>query len=157
MSVTFTLTSLAIAAAISATSGTFAVGEILKFRKDKKNNTGQIFETRFQSKDILVKTLKEHGFDIREEADGNIVLTTKVGKLRYFMDEKAGTYMMQCFDLMDDMEMEKHCAEIEEEYMNNVQKSTYMLLKERLKDREDMELDNEEFLEDGTILLTINV
>ena len=47
--------------------------------------------------------------------------------------------------------------ELAEEYMVNVQKSTYLLLKQQLKDRQDMELESEAVLEDQSILLTINV
>lgn len=48
-------------------------------------------------------------------------------------------------------------AEIMEEYMLNVQKSTYLLLKERLKKNPDMDLEKEMVLEDGSIMLTVNV
>ena len=44
-----------------------------------------------------------------------------------------------------------------EEYMVNVQKSTYLLLKQQLQNRQDMELEAEAILEDRSILLTIGV
>ena len=51
----------------------------------------------------------------------------------------------------------KYNQKLAEEYMVNVQKSTYLLLKQQLKDRQDMELESEAVLEDQSILLTRTV
>ena len=161
MSVTFSLTSLAIAAAISAVSGMAAVRELNKDRhaaaEGEPVRESEVIQTRFADKQMLVKTLTEHGFEVQELENGDVVLTTNAGKIRYFLDTQTGSYLMQCYDLKSDAELEEHEAEIEEEYLLNVQKSTYLMLKEKVGARDDMELESEEFMEDGTVLLTINV
>ena len=71
--------------------------------------------------------------------------------------QEGEAFWVQPFDLKSQEELDAHEAELTEEYMVNVQKSTYLLLKQRLKERQDMELESEAVLEDQSILLTINV
>lgn len=82
---------------------------------------------------------------------------TSAGSLRYYQPQEGEAFWVQPFDLKSQEELDAHEAELTEEYMVNVQKSTYLLLKQRLKERQDMELESEAVLEDQSILLTINV
>lgn len=157
MSVVFTMTSLAVAMTISAAAGSISVVGLLKTQCDNKMETGEAVRTRFRDKEILKKTLEEHGFPVTEYADGSMEIKTSVGNLRYYKTEGEPAYWMQAFDLKSEEELEMQEAEIMEEYMLNVQKSTYLLLKERLKKSQDMELEKEMVLEDGSIMLTVNV
>ena len=84
-------------------------------------------------------------------------METSAGSLRYYQPEKGAAFWVQPYDLKSEEELEAHQEELAEEYMVNVQKSTYLLLKQQLKDRQDMELESEAVLEDQSILLTINV
>lgn len=151
MSVVFTATSLAIALAVSGVPALMAMGMCLK-----KEEEIEPLETCFADSEILLKTLTEHGFKV-EEKDGEYIVVTNAGSIRFFRKEENGTYYALPFDLKSAEELGNYADEIEEEYMLNVQKSNYQLLKNQMQTRQDMQIESEEILEDNTILLTIQI
>lgn len=160
MSIVLTMTSIAIALGVSAAGGVMAAKEALtsRCRNEETEETAiQPVQTRFTDEGLLTQTLEEHGFPVRREEDGTLSVNTSAGSLRYYQPEKGAAFWVQPYDLKSEEELEAHQEELAEEYMVNVQKSTYLLLKQRLKERRDMELESEAVLEDQSILLTINV
>ena len=104
-----------------------------------------------------MKTLEEHGFPVQMEEGGTFTVETGAGSLRYYQPQEGTAFWVQPFNLKSEAELEAKEKELTEEYMLNVQKSTYLLLKQRLQTRKDMELESEAVLEDQSLLLTINV
>lgn len=155
MSIVLTMTSVAIALSISAAGGALAVKEALQSRCMQAE--AEPMETRFQDRTLLIKTLEEHGFPVQQEEGGTFTVETGAGNLRYYQPREGGAFWVQPFDLKSEEELEAQEAELTEEYLRNVQKSTYLLLKQRLQERQDLELESEAVLEDESILLTINV
>lgn len=151
MSVVFTATSLAIALAVSGVPAVMAMGLCLK-----KETEIEPLETCFADSDILRKTLQEHGFKV-EEKENEFIVTTNAGSIRFFRTEENGTYYALPFDLKEPDELGNYADELEEEYMLNVQKSNYQLLKRQLETRSDMQLESEYVEDDETILLTIQL
>lgn len=157
MSVILSMTSMAIALGISAVGGVIAVKEALEARCQKNGKEMDPVETRFSDRTLLIQTLQEHGFSVCEEEGGTFTVETSAGSLRYYQPEKGTAFWVQPFALKNEAELEEKQAELMEEYMVNVQKSTYLLLKQQLQNRQDMELEAEAILEDRSILLTIGV
>ncbi|MBR5597410.1 MAG: hypothetical protein IKW30_08400 [Lachnospiraceae bacterium] len=151
MSVVFTATSLAIALAVSGVPAIMAMGLCLK-----KEEEIEALETCFVDSAILNQTLQEHGFKV-EEKDGEFIVITNAGSIRFFRKEENGAFYALPFDLKEPDELGNYADEIEEEYLLNVQKSNYQLLKEQLKNRQDMQLESEAIMEDDSILLTIQL
>lgn len=155
MSIVLTMTSIAIALSISAAGGALAAKEALQARC--KQTELEPVETRFTDRGLLMKTLEEHGFPVQMEEGGTFTVETGAGSLRYYQPQEGAAFWVQPFNLKSEAELEANEKELTEEYMLNVQKSTYLLLKQRLQTRKDMELESEAVLEDQSILLTINV
>lgn len=148
MSLVLSMTSAAICLGISALGGMVAAKQALDARCGTDATELDPVQTRFNDRTLLIKTLEEHGI---------LTVHTSAGSLRYYQPQEGEAFWVQPFDLKSQEELDAHEAELTEEYMVNVQKSTYLLLKQRLKERQDMELESEAVLEDQSILLTINV
>lgn len=160
MSIVFSMTTMAVAIGISAVAGVGAATQLLTPLCDRSPQNHQELEpvvTRFADKETLTHTLTEHGFPVKEQADGVLVVETSVGSLRYYQPAPGQPFWVQPFDIKDEQELESRQQELIDEYMLNVQKSTYILLKQQIEQRDDLSLESEEFLEDETILLRINV
>ena len=157
MSLVLSMTSAAICLGISALGGMVAAKRALDAHCGTDATELDPVQTRFNDRTLLIKTLEEHGFTVQQEEDGILTVYTSAGSLRYYQPQEGEAFWVQPFDLKSQEELDAHEAELTEEYMVNVQKSTYLLLKQRLKERQDMELESEAVLEDQSILLTINV
>ena len=157
MSLVLSMTSAAICLGISALGGMVAAKQALDARCGTDATELDPVQTRFNDRTLLIKTLEEHGFTVQQEEDGILTVHTSAGSLRYYQPQEGEAFWVQPFDLKSEAELHAHEDELTEEYMVNVQKSTYLLLKQRLKERQDMELESEAVLEDQSILLTINV
>lgn len=151
MSVVFTASSIAIALAVSGVPAVMALGLCVK-----KETEIEPLETCFADSAILRKTLQEHGFKV-EEKENEFIVTTNAGSIRFFKTEEDGAYYALPFDLKEPDELGNYADEIEEEYLLNVQKSNYQLLKQQLEERSDMQLESEYVEDDETILLTIQL
>ena len=157
MSAIITMTSVAVALSVAGVSAAALVSESINDEKYGCNLENiEPAKTCFADKVLLVKTLEEHGFLV-EEADYSIVVRTNAGSIRFFQKEGDGAFWALPFDLKSEEEIEKYRDEITEEYLMNVQKKNYMLIKEQLQKSSNMQLESEVVLEDDTILLTIQV
>ena len=114
------------------------------------------FETPFTDKEVLLKTMEEHGItDIEESYDGKIT-----GKLNAFgfMFEKPSeglSYHLKITCNQKDNAEEK-MNDIASEYALNVQEAAYLSIVEKLKEN-NMEIESEEVEDDNTIVLTVNL
>ena len=115
----------------------------------------QQFETPFTDKEMLMKTLEEHGLtsinDYGEEISGvvdNYTLTFK-------KTAEDKPYTLTVKSLSENANVEK-MNEISSEYAMNVQEESYLSIVKNLK-ANNMEIEQEEVMDDNTIVLTINV
>ncbi|OSA77134.1 hypothetical protein B2H86_03045 [Clostridium botulinum] len=127
------------------------VKEILELPKVEK----EIFPTNFRDKDLLLKTLKECGACPKEISNEDIQCNTKECQL-IFHKEEDGSYNVEIEDTSSLKNVFHHLSIIDEEYKHNVQEYTYKRVVEKLNET-DMYIDNEEVLEDNSILLTVNI
>lgn len=114
------------------------------------------FETAYMDKNILIKTLEEHGVvNIQEEYEGKITGIVDNFNLTFEkpFSDKPYNLKISC--------REQDCAEeklndLNSEYALNVQEDAYLNLIENLK-ANNMEVENEVVEDDNTIVLTINL
>lgn len=156
MSVIFAMTSLAVAIGVTAAAGSISVVQAFSLHCEGDREIEPL-ETKFTDRDMLVRTLEEHGFRTRCNAQGDIIVETNVGSVRYYCMEEGGSYWAQAYDLVDEHELAEHMMNVQDEYLLNVQKSNYQRLKQQIAGRSDMHLESEEILEDDSILLTIQL
>lgn len=117
------------------------------------------FETAFMDKDLLIKTLEEHG--VTNITTGEVWETNKIsGQIDSYTltfekpsDDKPYYLKITC---LDSDNPEEKLNDINSEYALNTQEETYLSIVEKLKDN-NMKLENEEVLEDNTIVLTVNL
>ena len=114
------------------------------------------FETPYMDKDLLLKTLEEHGVtNIKENEYGQIKGVSGNFVLTFERADETQPYSV----LIKYLSTENVTEEIENlnnEYAVNVQEAAYMELIENLKNN-NMEIESEEVGEDNTIVLTINL
>ncbi|EJP6474062.1 hypothetical protein NHI66_003454 [Clostridium botulinum] len=127
------------------------VEETLELPKVEK----EIFPTNFKEKELLLKTLKECRVYPEELSNEDIQCNTKECKL-IFHKEDGGNYNVEIEDTSSLKNIYHSLSIIDEEYKHNVQEYTYKKVIEKLN-ATDMHIDNEEVLEDNSILLTVNI
>lgn len=113
-------------------------------------------ETPFMDKNLLIKTLKEHGVRGLIESDyGVITCYTGSYELKFekIFEEKPYYLIIKCLDTDD---AETKLKEIGNEYIVNVQEESYNNIVTKLKEN-NMQIENEEVCEDNTIVLTVNL
>lgn len=111
--------------------------------------------TRYRDTDILLQTLTEHGANVRCSEDGTIVAECFQGKLIYTPDGENGSYTVRVDDTTDINELCEDFKCLDSEYDANVQSYTYNHVIENLPD--NMKIEEEQVLEDNSILITIGV
>ncbi|MDR1168567.1 MAG: hypothetical protein LBK53_06755 [Heliobacteriaceae bacterium] len=125
-----------------------------------QNNIDELVEkeytTVFADEKLLVKTLKEHGCtDFNQYLDGGC--KCKIGDLilEFTREVETAPYKMKIICDKDACEAEIFSG-LNSEYGVNVQEEVYLKIKERLENQ-NLKIDEEEVLEDNSIMLTINI
>lgn len=114
------------------------------------------YETPFMSKEILIKTLEEHGVtNVKEEYIGKITGQLSSYNFTFTRQNENEAYKVVISHFENDNAEEK-INDLNAEYNLNVQEESYLSIVEKLKEN-SMEIENEEVLEDNTIVLTINL
>lgn len=114
------------------------------------------FETPFMDKEILLKTMEEHGItNIKESFDGKITGNLDTFSFLFEKPSENFPYRMKITCNQNDNAKEK-AEDINSEYALNVQEAAYLSIIEKLKDQ-NMQIEDETVQEDNTIVLTINL
>ena len=114
------------------------------------------FETPFADKELLIKTLEEHGCEnINADEIGSISCKTGNYSLSFYKNVSEGPYKLKISCLETDNTEEK-VGDLHSEYALNVQEDAYLQIINKLKEN-NMEIESEEVQDDNTIVLTINL
>jgi len=133
------------------------VGSIIENKLAASQNTGEpcVIETRFVDKDLLCKTLQEHGLDIVVVNENTIRSQCKDSSIVFSRNVSSEPFSLTISSAAEIEALRNELKEINEEYGMNVQSYTYNHVKNSLD--EGMSVSSEEVLEDNSILLTITL
>lgn len=112
-------------------------------------------ETPFVDKEILLKTLEEHGVMNIKEEYGKITGEVDTYSLSFEKMEADKPYFLTISYLAQNNPEEK-LNDLSSEYALNVQEESYLSIIEKLKEN-NMQVEEEEVLDDNTIVLTVNL
>ena len=114
------------------------------------------FETAFIDRKILVKTLGEHGVRcLSEDEYGKITGTIDNYALTFEKMEADKPYFLK-ISCLDSDNAEEKLGDLSSEYALNVQEEAYLNIVDKLKEN-NMQLEDEEVMDDNTIVLTVNL
>lgn len=150
MSLIMLIAPLAVAVLVTSAETVDAVLE----RRNNPQTIAVPIPTRFNSTDLLVKTLKEHGLETQAHNE-RIIVNCSEGQIVYDKTGVDGSYEMNLSRIRDIDKLYNDIACIEQEYDANVQSYTYEHIMQSMPD--NMTVESEEVLEDDSILLTIAV
>ncbi len=113
------------------------------------------FETPFLDKEILRKTLEEHGVINIAEYDSEISGFVDGYKLtfRKVTEDKPYNLRIHCSDKYN---AEEKISDLSSEYSMNVQEDAYLHIIDKLKEN-NMTIEEEIVEDDNTIVLTVNI
>ena len=112
-------------------------------------------ETPFMDKNILMKTLEEHGVQNIKDEFGKIQGEYDSYSFTFEKNEVDKPYFLTIKYLEKD-NVEEKMNDLSSEYALNVQEDAYLSIVEKLKEN-NMEIEEEEVLDDNTIVLTVNL
>ena len=137
--------------------------QVQKVVQNAVNIITKEYETVFADRDVLGKTLEEHGVEnIMINGDS---LTGKMGGFRIdcyrenptaFDFKEAAPFTMKITAECSEDEISDLVNEINTEYALNTQEENYIKIKERLE-AQGLQIDEEEVYEDDVIVLTVNI
>lgn len=153
MSVTLTLVPLAIAVGISLTAASTSL--LSQHRNTAVENIPPL-ETAFTDANLLHKTLTQHGLQVQTTHENELIVRSPSGVLRYFRHNNTQPFSLQMSNISNMRELLDSVDELENEYGRNVQTFTYNKVMTSLHEH-GMTVDQEEVLEDDSILLTLNL
>lgn len=121
----------------------------------EKHFIEKTFETPFTDKNILLKTLEEHG--IKNIAEWETGLSGEVEGYKLIFEKLAAdkpyTVRISC---SENDNAEEKVGDLNNEYALNVQEDAYLHILDKLKEN-NMQIEEEEVMEDNTIVLTVNI
>ena len=113
------------------------------------------FETPFMDETILTKTLEEHGVNNIAKWENGISGDVENYKLTFERASSDKPYNLRITCLEQDNAEEK-VGDLNGEYALNVQEDAYLHILDKLKEN-NMQIEQEEVMEDNTIVLTVNI
>lgn len=152
MSVTISLVSAAVIACSTLTS--MAVMQTLE-NKTENIIKEESFETSFADAELLYRTLTEHGCCAEKISENEIIVSTASGMLRYTRNAPLEAFRLVLDQISDPDALIEQIRSLETDYGRNVQTYTYQHIKQNLTD--DMQIEDEQILEDDSLLLTIDM
>ena len=153
MSITLTLIPVAMAVGMSLSSTSIAA---LTSVKGHGKHDLEAVETRFTDCELLQKTLTEHGLNIKQLSENEVVIETEAGTLRYFSQSADAPFLLEVKGVSDMQELLDSLDSLENEYGRNVQAFTYDKVMCSLSEH-GMSVESEEVMEDDSILLTLRM
>lgn len=153
MSVIFSLTSAVIiaGATLSASGGLALISSL----ENADSQTETAAETMFVDSELLIKTLNGLGCDINVVSENEIKVNISCSEIEYFRANAGEPFKMRINGVDNPQLLCDELKKLENDYGRNVQAYTYSHIKQNLTS--NMSLENEEFLEDDSVLLTISV
>ena len=114
------------------------------------------YETPFMDKEILMKTLEEHGvMELEETLNGEITGKVDTFSLKFSKPSAEEPYKLKIYCPEGDSADEK-VNDVSSEYALNMQEAAYISIIEKLKEN-NMQIEEETVEDDNTIVLTINL
>ena len=114
------------------------------------------YPTNFKDKDLLIKTLEDYGIKPIVNNNGEIIADVSGTHFR-FQRSDSEPYTVELESSTDLKDVFTQLTLIDEDYMHNVQSLTYENLKKNLEGRKNLYIENEEVLEDNSIVITVNI
>ena len=143
-----------------------------KIKQLLKNSDGKVtqeivnllcreYDTVFVNKEVLIKTLQEHGAQNIYEENDNISCELEGFLLDFYKaqtenDMAFPPYKMKITTNCSENELQNFVENINSEYTSNTQEENYIKIKDRL-DKQNMRIAEEEVYDDNTIVLTVNI
>ena len=129
--------------------------------KEVMNLLCKEYDTVFVDKDVLIKTLYEHGAENVYYEGDNISCEMEGFMLDFYKPEATEeqafpSYRMKITTKCAENELDSFVDDINSEYRLNSQEENYIKIKERL-DKQNLKIEEEEVFEDNTIVLTVNI
>lgn len=112
-------------------------------------------KTNIVNKDVLLKTLNEHDAAIVSTENNKIICAYGDLTLIFTKNQELEPYYLGV-QYISENALNNFIKEINEEYTANVQEASYNEILENLKNQ-NYEIDEEEILDDNTIVLTVNL
>ena len=129
--------------------------------KEVMNLLCKEFDTVFVDRDVLIKTLNEHGAENIYYEGENISCEMEGFMLDFYKPEATEEqafppYRMKITTKCKESELQSFVDDLNSEYRLNTQEENYVKIKERL-DKQNLKIEEEEVFEDNTIVLTVNI
>ena len=130
-------------------------------KEDLEKLISKEYQTTFVDKDLLMKTLEEHGCENMDFSNGVITCSLENFKFEFYKDntlegEEKNAFRMKITTSCSDEELAQLIDDINSEYTMNTQEESYIKIKERLE-QQGLRINEEEILEDDSIVLTVNI
>lgn len=125
-------------------------------QEEVKQLLSQEFDTNIVDRDVLLKTLTEHGAEnIETGVDGSISCDCEIFHVEFKKYVSENPYKMS-ITYNENANVKEFVENIGSEYASNAQEVSYMKIKERLTEQ-NLEINEEEVYDDNTIVLTVNL
>lgn len=129
--------------------------DTISVNKDDIEQVCKEYKTVIADRDLLLKTLQERGVDNLSVKDDSIYTKISEFNLLFTRQNEGETYNLKVF-MSCDTDSQELVNEIFGEYCINTQESTYEKIVSRLESQ-NLQIDEEEVLDDNSIMLTINL
>lgn len=131
--------------------------KLVKLTKEDIDLLSKEYETPFMNNELLERTLSEYGFKIEKSSELLVVATIERLFFTFARSDVNSPFLLKIEFPDDCMEMQAEvAASLYEEYGGNTQEETYIRIKEKI-DESNMYIEDEEILDDDSIVLTINL
>lgn len=131
--------------------------KLVKLTKEDIDLLSKEYETPFMNNELLERTLSEYGFKIEKSSELSVVATIERLFFTFARSDVNSPFLLKIEFPDDCMEMQAEvAASLYEEYGGNTQEETYIRIKEKI-DESNMYIEDEEILDDDSIVLTINL
>lgn len=121
----------------------------------EKHFIEKTFETPFMDKSILLKTLEEHGVKNIFEWESGLSGDVENYKLIFEKPSPDKPYNLR-ISCLENENAEEKAGDLNGEYALNVQEDAYLHILDKLKEN-NMQIEEEEVMDDNTIVLTVNI
>lgn len=121
----------------------------------EKHFIEKTFDTPFMDKSILMKTLEEHGVKNIFEWETGLSGEVDNYKLTFEKTAEDKPYNLR-ISCLENANAEEKAGDLSGEYALNVQEDAYLHIIDKLKEN-NMQIEEEEVMEDNTIVLTVNI